>query len=250
MSFAKELPIFRLQFYLTAPYPCSYLPQRLARSQVAAPGNMVDSVAFSELVRLGFRRSGQHVYRPRCDSCSACTPVRIPVVDFNSSRSQRRCERRNRDVRMRLRPLLFEEAHYRLYRRYQIARHAGGGMDQDDREQYRGFLLQSRVDSALAEFTLDGEVIMVSLVDRLLDGLSAVYTFFEPDLRERGLGVLGVLNQIRLTREIGLPYLYLGYWIEDCGKMAYKHDYQPLEAFVDGRWRPMEKQRLEQNDQG
>lgn len=250
MSFPKELPIFRLQFYLTAPYPCSYLPDRLARSQVAAPGNLVDTVAFSELVRLGFRRSGQHVYRPRCDSCSACTPVRIAVADFSPNRSQRRCQRRNGDVRMRLRPLLFEEAHYRLYRRYQIARHAGGGMDQDDREQYRGFLLQSRVDSALAEFSLDGEVIMVSLVDRLLDGLSAVYTFFEPDLSDRGLGVLGVLHQIRLAREIGLPYLYLGYWIEDCRKMAYKQDYQPLEAFVDGRWRPLEKTRLETGNHG
>lgn len=250
MSFSKDLPIFRLQFYLTAPYPCSYLSDRLARSQVAAPGGLVDTVAFSELVRLGFRRSGQHVYRPRCDSCSACTPVRISVTDFSPNRSQRRCQRRNEDVQMRLRPLLFEEAHYRLYRRYQIARHAGGGMDQDDREQYRSFLLQSRVDSALAEFSLDGEVIMVALVDRLLDGLSAVYTFFEPDLSDRGLGVLGVLHQIRLAREIGLPYLYLGYWIEDCRKMAYKQDYQPLEALVDGRWRPQEKTRLEANNHG
>lgn len=250
MSFPKELPIFRLQFYLTAPYPCSYLPDRLARSQVAAPGNLVDTVAFSELVRLGFRRSGQHVYRPRCDSCSACTPVRIPVADFSPNRSQRRCRRRNEDVRMRLRPLLFEEAHYRLYRRYQNARHAGGGMDQDDREQYRSFVLQSRVDSALAEFSLGGEVIMVALVDRLQDGLSAVYTFFEPELNDRGLGVLGVLHQIRLAREIGLPYLYLGYWIQDCRKMAYKQDYQPLEAFVDGRWRPLDKNRLEAKNHG
>jgi len=239
MSTLKELPIFRLQFYLTAPYPCSYMPARMARSQVAAPGSLVDTVVYSELVRLGFRRSGQHVYRPRCDTCSACTPVRVPVADFRPSRSQRRCQQRNGDLAMRLRPLVFEEGHYRLYRRYQQARHAGGGMDQDDREQYRGFLLQSRVDSALAEFTLDGEVVMVSLVDRLLDGLSAVYTFFEPDLASRGLGVYGVLSQIRLAREMNLPYLYLGYWIEDCRKMAYKRAYRPLEALVDGRWQSM-----------
>lgn len=236
MSTLKELPIFRLQFYLTAPYPCSYLPGRMARSQVAAPGSLVDTVAYSELVRLGFRRSGQHVYRPRCDNCFACIPVRIPVAEFRPSRSQRRCQRRNADLVMRLRPLVFEESHYRLYRRYQQARHSGGGMDQDDREQYRGFLLQSRVDSALAEFTLGGEVVMVALVDRLLDGLSAVYTFFEPDLAGRGLGVHGVLSQIRLARDMGLPYLYLGYWIEDCRKMAYKRAYRPLEALRDGRW--------------
>lgn len=240
MSSLKELPIFRLQFYLTAPYPCSYLPDRLARSQVAAPGSLVDTVVYSELVRLGFRRSGQHVYRPRCDSCSACTPVRILAQEFVPNRSQRRCRRRNADLALRLRPLVFEEAHYRLYRRYQQARHAGGGMDQDDREQYRSFLLQSRVDSALAEFTLDGEVVMVALVDRLLDGLSAVYTFFEPTLESRGLGVHGILSQVEMTREMGLPYLYLGYWIQGCRKMAYKQAYRPLEVLVEGRWRPMD----------
>ncbi|MEW5770120.1 MAG: arginyltransferase [Pseudomonadota bacterium] len=241
MSTLKELPIFRLQFYLTAPYPCSYLADHIARSQVAAPGGLIDTVVYSELVRLGFRRSGQHVYRPRCDSCTACTPVRIAVDGFAPNRAQRRCAQRNQDIRVRLLPPQFEEQHYRLYRRYQAARHRGGGMDQDDREQYRGFLLQSRVDSALAEFTLDGEVVMVALIDRLLDGLSAVYTFFEPDLPERSLGVFGVLSQVRMAREMGLPYVYLGYWIADCRKMAYKTAYQPLEALRDGRWGPLPK---------
>ncbi len=237
MSFLNELPIFRLQFYLTAPYPCSYLPERQARSQVAAPGGLVDTVVYSELVRLGFRRSGHHVYRPRCDACHECTPVRIPVDAFRAGRSQRRCLARNADLEMRLRPLVFDEAHYRLYRRYQASRHAGGGMDQDDREQFRGFLLQSRVDSALAEFTLGGEVVMVALIDRPLDGLSAVYTFYEPDLARRGLGTFGVLTQLNLAKEMGLPYLYLGYWIADSCKMAYKRRFQPIEALVDGHWK-------------
>ena len=241
MSTLKELPIFRLQFYLTAPYPCSYLAERMARSQVAAPGGLVDTVVYSELVRLGFRRSGQHVYRPRCDACQACTPVRVAVDEFRPNRSQRRCQTGNADLALQLKPLVFDEAHYRLYRRYQAARHAGGGMDQDDREQFRGFLLQSRVDSALAEFTLDGEVVMVALVDRLMDGLSAVYTFYEPELSRRGLGSFGVLTQIRLAREMGLPYLYLGYWIPESGKMAYKRVFQPLEALVDGQWRRLEQ---------
>lgn len=240
MSYAKDLPIFRLQFYLTATYPCSYLPNRLSRSQVAAPANLIDAGVYGELVRLGFRRSGQHVYRPRCDTCRACVSVRVPVAEFEPSRAQRRCLNRNSDLTLRLRPLVFDEAHYHLYRRYQTARHAGGGMDQDDREQFRAFLLQSRVDSVLAEFSLEGEVVMVALVDKLIDGLSAVYTFFEPDHEKRGLGTFGVLSQIRLAREIGLPYVYLGYWIEACKKMAYKRTYRPLEGLLDGRWQRLE----------
>lgn len=240
MSHARDLPIFRLQFYLTAPYTCSYLADRQARSQVAAPGSLIDSGVYGELVRMGFRRSGQHVYRPRCDTCQACVASRVPVAEFVPSRTQRRCLTRNADLTMRLLPLTFEEAHYLLYRRYQAARHAGGGMDQDDREQFRGFLLQSRVDSVLAEFSLNGEVVMVALVDKLIDGLSAVYTFFDPDLEQRSLGTFGVLTQIRLAREIGLPYVYLGYWIEACNKMAYKRSYRPLEGLVAGRWQKLD----------
>jgi arginine-tRNA-protein transferase len=242
MSYAKELPIFRLQFYLTAAYPCSYLPNKLARSQVAAPGNLIDTVVYSELVRYGFRRSGHHVYRPRCDTCRACVAVRIPVAEFQLNRTQRRCLARNADLALRLRPLVFNEAHYRLYQLYQAARHAGGGMDHDDREQFRSFLLQSRVDSALAEFSLDGEVVMVALIDKLIDGFSAVYTFFDPDLEKRSLGAFAVLTQIRLAQEIGLPYVYLGFWIEDCKKMTYKRNYQPLEGLVDGHWQRLEQE--------
>lgn len=242
MSFGAELPIFRLQFYLTAAYPCSYLANQSARSQVAAPSGLVDTVVYSELMRQGFRRSGLHVYRPHCDQCQACTPTRLRVEEFEPNRAQRRCLSRNADLEVCLKPLVYDEAHYRLYRRYQAARHAGGGMDHDDREQYRGFLLQSRVDSALIEYRLDGEVVMVALVDRLLDGLSAVYTFFEPGLERRSLGVFGVLQQIRLARELDLPYLYLGYWIADCRKMAYKRAYRPLEMLQSGRWQAVESE--------
>jgi len=236
MTLLPELPIQRLQFYLTAPYPCSYLPDQMARSQVATPASLIDTVVFSELVRQGFRRSGHYVYRPRCDSCAACLPARVGVEAFRPRRSQRRCLGHNRDVECVLRPLEFRESHYALYRRYQAARHAGGGMDMDDREQYRAFLLTSQVDSALAEFSLGGRVIMVSLIDRVLDGLSAVYTFYDPDLAKRSLGVYNVLTQIHLARSLGLPYLYLGYWIRESAKMAYKSDYRPLEVFRDGTW--------------
>jgi arginine-tRNA-protein transferase len=245
MTLLNELPIQRLQFYLTAPYPCSYLPGRMARSQVATPAGLIDTPVFSEMARLGFRRSGHYVYRPRCDDCQACTPARVVVADFQPRRSQRRNQTRNQDIHCELRSLEFIEEHYALYRRYQAARHAGGGMDMDDREQYRSFLLTSQIDSALAEFRLDGEVVMVSLIDRLLDGLSAVYTFFEPDLAKRGLGVYNVLTQINLTAGMHLPYLYLGYWIEQSQKMAYKSDYRPLELYRNGVWKTLTDAEME-----
>ena len=240
MTLLRELPIQRLQFYLTASYPCSYLEGRQARSQVVTPGNLVDTLVFSELARMGFRRSGQHVYRPRCDSCRACIPVRVAVDAFRPNRSQRRCLARNSDLDFDLRPLVYDESHYRLYQRYQTLRHVGGGMDQDDREQYRNFLLSSRVDSALMEYRQGERVVMVCLVDRLSDGLSAVYTFYEPALARRSLGVYGVLRQIELARRMALPYVYLGYLISESPKMSYKRNYRPLEMFVDGQWLPME----------
>jgi len=236
MTLLNELPIQRLQSYLTAPYACSYLPERAARSQVVTPAHLIDTVVFSELAQRGFRRSGLYVYRPRCDTCRACVPVRLPVVAFRPSRSQRRCQARNADLAMRLLPLQFDEEHYRLYRRYQISRHNGGGMDSDDREQYRNFLLTSRVDSALLEYRLDDVVVMVALVDRLLDGLSAVYTFFEPDLARRSLGVHAVLSEIELVQRLDLAYLYLGYWIGESDKMRYKSAYRPLQAYRHGAW--------------
>lgn len=243
MTFLHELPIQRLQFYLTAPYPCSYLHRREARSQVATPANMIDTTLFSELARMGFRRSGLYVYRPRCDRCDACAPARVPVERFRARRGQRRCLARNRDIDVIMKPLQYDEAHYRLYRRYQSARHAGGGMDRDDREQYRAFLLTSRVDSLLLEFRLGDQVIMVSLVDRLLDGLSAVYTFFEPDLPRRSLGVFNILTQIEWAQRMGLDYAYLGYWIEASPKMAYKADYRPIEVLRDGQWQTLDEER-------
>ncbi len=239
MTFLHELPIQRLQFYLTAPYACSYLDGREARSQVATPGNIIDTSLFTELARLGFRRSGLYVYRPRCDGCHACTPARVPVDRFRARRSQRRCLARNRDIEVAAKPLRYDEAHYRLYRRYQSARHPGGGMDRDDREQYRAFLLTSRIDSLLLEFRLTGEVVMVSLIDRLLDGLSAVYTFYDPDMGRRSLGVLNVLTQIEMAQRMGLDNVYLGYWIPDSPKMSYKADYRPLEILLDGQWRQL-----------
>lgn len=235
------LPYSLLQFYATSPYSCSYLPDRLARSQVATPTHLVNGEIYSALIRNGFRRSGAFAYRPHCDGCSACIPLRVVVDEFEPNRTQRRCwQRGNQQLVVRERPLDFEDEHYELYLRYQLARHSGGGMDQDNREQYRHFLLQSHVDTRLVEFRdrpeLGGRLRMVSVIDVLDDGLSAVYTFYDCERPQAGYGTFNVLWQIAQTRAIGLPYLYLGYWIEASRKMAYKMQFQPAETFEEGLW--------------
>lgn len=233
----KDYPYALIQFYATAPYACSYLSDRQARSQVATPGHLIDAHVYSELVRNGFRRSGMFTYRPYCDDCHACIPVRVPVEAFIPDRSQRRTWKRLRGMKAAELDLVFSEEHYALYQRYQRTRHAGGGMDQDNREQYTHFLLQSQVDTRIVEFRDEANVLrMVSVIDRLTDGLSSVYTFYDPDQPAAGYGTYGVLWQIEVCRRLGLPYLYLGYWIQESRKMAYKIHFRPLEGRLQGQW--------------
>ena len=228
----------RIPLFLTPELPCNYLPDRLARTAFVGTSVPMTASLYAALMRQGFRRSGQHVYRPHCEGCQACIPVRIPVAQFRPSRSQRRNRRLNADLSVGWEPPVLADQHFELYERYIDGRHQDGEMYPPDRAQAAQFLLADWSASRLLTLHQADRLLAVLVADLTDDGLSAVYSFFDPAESQRGLGVCAILALIDKARSAGLPYVYLGYYVAGCRKMNYKADYLPLEQFVAGRWSP------------
>jgi len=225
-----------LKVYTTYPHSCSYLEDQEATTLFVDPRQPVDQKLYSNLSQLGFRRSGSHIYRPHCTHCDACIPARIPVNLFEPKRGQRRTRNRNQDLVVKASDDMRDDAAFELYQNYIESRHSDGDMYPPEREQYESFLSNAWDCTRYYRFYDGDSLIALAVVDELVDGLSAIYTFFDPALDKRSLGGFAILWQIEKAREMGLPYLYLGYWVRDCQKMAYKSDYRPLELYVNNRW--------------
>ena len=226
----------RLGFFTSPPHECGYLPAREAVTMFADPRINLSVETYTWLSAHGFRRSGTHVYRPHCGGCKACVAVRIPVVEFKPNRAQRRTQARNVDIEVQAGPARFEREHFQLYERYLQARHPDSHMDATNPSAYMSFLTALWCDTTFYEFRCAQELLAVAVVDRLGDGLSSVYTFFAPSAAARSLGRLAVLKQVEWAAAMGLPWVYLGYWISACRKMSYKVEYAPLEFYLDGEW--------------
>lgn len=233
MSNQSALP----RLHLSAPHPCPYIQSETATTVLLDPRHPVDNNLFSILMRGGFRRSGDAVYRPHCRSCNACVSVRIPAGEYRPNRAQRRVYEKNRDLHTTLVPARFDEEHFALYCRYQSWRHRGDLMDHSDPQRYRAFMVESPIETVFIEHRLAGELAALSVCDLPDDGLSAVYTFFEPKLQARSLGTYAIMKQLDYVNAMGLEWLYLGYWIDNCRKMAYKTNFKPIFGYVNGEWR-------------
>ena len=225
-----------VKFFSTTAHPCSYLEGEQAITLFADPKSRMDGRLYSELSDLGFRRSGNYVYRPHCNHCNACVPVRIPVGRFQPNRQQSRVWKRNADLVVQAVPAAFHEEHYALYERYITKRHSDGDMYPPSEEQFNSFLTSEWSDTRFYEFRAGEKLVAVAVCDMLEEGLSAVYTFFDPDEAARSLGAFAILWEIEETRRLGLSSLYLGYWIKHCQKMNYKIAYRPIELLINNEW--------------
>lgn len=229
-------PLDSLRFYVTMPHPCGYFPERTAISLVLDPICAPNKEVFTVLTQLGFRRSGNHVYRPHCGTCHECIPIRVPVKRFKPNRSQRRTWKNNSDIAVKSVIAEFDAEHFAMFNRYINSRHSDGGMKADDPDYYLQLIQAEWCNAVLHEFRVDGKLVCLTLTDILADGMSAVYTFFDPDLPKRSLGVYSILWHIHETQRTGGKYVYLGYWIPDCRKMSYKNQYQVYEYYDGQTW--------------
>ena len=222
--------------YLSAPHECPYLPAQSASSLLLDPASPVSDQLFSVAIESGYRRSGKTVYRPHCAQCQACKSVKIEVAKQKLNRSQKRTLKLNEDIKIGFVEPGFDERHFQLYCRYQAWKHPGDSMDHKDRVKYEESLVKSTVRTVFLEFYLGRKLVALSVVDVAARGLSAVYTFFDPDEASRSLGRFAVLSLVEQARQLDLEFVYLGYWIRACGKMSYKAEYRKLLAYDGLNW--------------
>ena len=248
MTLPSEPALHKLQFYVTTPYKCGYLPNKLAQSLIAAPHHLVDTIIYSGLIQQGFRRSGKFAYRPYCDNCKACIAIRLILDEFAPTRSQKRAYKLHANLSVRVLPLGYQQQHFELYTSYQTMRHADEELSQQaeahrtaeiqtEADQYRQFLCKSNVESLMIEFSdTKGAVKIVSVIDVVNDGISAVYTFYDALETRASFGTYSIMWLAEWAKMLGLPYLYLGYWIETSPKMAYKQQFKPQQKLIEGEW--------------
>lgn len=225
-----------LNLYLTTEHECGYLPDHRATNLVPDPCVQMNTLLYSQLIELGYRRSGSYTYRPHCNNCRECIPCRIPVARFRPSRSQRRCLQANRGCTTEMRNAGFSDEHFSLYRRYINKRHADGNMTNPLPQDYREFLYSDWSDTFFLEFREESRLLAVAVCDRVNSGLSAVYSYYDPDTPNRSLGTYCVLQMIEQARQMEFDYLYLGYLIHQSQKMSYKQLFRPLEVLIGSRW--------------
>lgn len=234
------MSINELKFGLTYPFDCSYLPDREERLLVAVDDSAGDKHIYSQLVNLGFRRSGAQVYRPHCQTCIACSSIRIPITDFQLSTSQKRNLNKNKLLSVKTSDVV-QDNYYELYQRYVDTVHYKGAMYPANSEQFSSFLSHNCFEQLFIETWLDNKLLAVAICDVLTDGLSALYTFYDPNCRALGLGTFSILKQIDYCRNNELSYLYLGYQIDECSKMNYKAKFKPHELFLNNQWKLVNK---------
>ena len=235
----KHKPSHDTQFFFaTAPLPCPYLPDRVERRVVTELLGRGSVILHDQLSLAGFRRSHGIVYAPACPNCQACKATRILVREFTPSRSHRRILNRNRNVRFDEVAVIATSEQFKLFSKYQNSRHAGGDMAHMDFHDYQALIEETPVDTRLTEFRdIKKRLVAVCLADRLERGLSAVYSFFDPDLRRRSLGNFMILQLVDEANRLDLDHVYLGFWIDGCSKMSYKARFKPIEMKTPEGWR-------------
>jgi len=231
----------QLDLYISAPQTCDYLPDQTSQNIFISPDVKMTPGIYEYLIAVGFRRSGQHTYRPHCSNCRACISCRLNVLNFKPSRSQKRLLSKNKDLSFKPVSADFSDEHFDLYRRYQTFKHPGGSMSNFEAADYKAFLCDSFGNSLVYETRLDNQLLAVSVTDTFSDALSAVYTFFDPEFSARSLGTYSVLQQIDAVKKSQREYLYLGYYVQDAIKMAYKTNFRPIEMLINNEWQAYKK---------